>query len=88
MSEGWERAKRAGECLGACEIEVGGGFSSFGQLASRCTAGLCRPAPTNQVWPREQTSEPPTSNSSLLRSFHDLLERRAKVRITSNRDTI
>jgi hypothetical protein len=84
MNEGWEKAKRAREILGVCGIEVGADFQALGTSQVVALAAYADQHRLNKYGPRK----PPTSIGSLLRSFHDLLQRRAKVRITSNRETV
>jgi hypothetical protein len=85
MNEGWERAKRAREILGACGIEVGAEFQALGTSQVVSLLAYADQHRVNKYGPMSKLRKPPTGNGSLLRSFHDLLQRRAKVRITSNR---
>jgi hypothetical protein len=85
MNEGLERAKRAREILEACEIEVGADFQALSTSQIAALQVYADQHRLKKYGPTAKHRRPPNGNSSLLLYFHDLLQRRATVRITEGR---
>jgi hypothetical protein len=84
MHEGHEKAKRARDILKECGINLGAGFEALD--ASQVDALLAHADQhrLNKYRPMSKDRQLLGGNSSRVRSFHDLLQRRATFRITSN----
>ena len=84
MHEGYENAKRARDILKACGINVGADFGALD--ASQVDALLAHldQHRLKKYGPMSKYRQPPGDVSSRVRSFHDLLQRRATFRIASN----
>jgi hypothetical protein len=85
MHEMHERAKRARDILRACGINVAVDFEALD--ASQVDALLAHLDQhlLNKYGPMSKHRQPAGGVSSRVRSFHDLLQRRATFRIASNR---
>lgn len=82
VHEGWEKVKRAGEVLEACGIEIATDFQVLGTSQLAGPLAYADQHRLNKYGPMSEYRVLPDNNGSRLRSFHDLLQRRASVRKT------
>src|SRR4249919_3098077 len=84
MNEGHEKAKRARDILKACGINVGADFETLD--ASQVDALLAHldQHRLNKYGPMSKHRQPRGGVGSRVKSFHDLLQRRATFRVASN----
>jgi hypothetical protein len=84
MHEGHEKAKRAHETLTACGIDVGAGFEALDASQINALLAHLEHHRLNKYRSMNRYRQPRGSANSRVRPFHDLLQRRATFRITSN----
>jgi hypothetical protein len=85
MHEGQEKAKRARNILTACGIEVGTDFRGLSTSQIDALVACLEQHRANKYGPVSQYRRPPSDNDSAVRSFYDLLQRRATHQLRSNR---
>jgi hypothetical protein len=77
MHEGHEKAKRARDILRACGIKVAADFEALDASQVDALLAHLEQHRLNKYGPMNKHREPAGGVSSRLRSFHDLLQRRA-----------
>jgi hypothetical protein len=77
MHEGHEKAKRARDILKACGINIGADFEALGASEVDALLAHLDQHRLNKYGPISKHRQPPGGVSSRVRSFHDLLQRRA-----------
>jgi hypothetical protein len=81
MHEGQERADRARKILAACGIEIGTDFGSLSASQIDALVTQLEQHRRNKYGAVSEFRGPPRDNDSGIRSFHDLLQRRAKYQL-------
>jgi len=77
MHEGHEKAKRAGDILKACGINVGADFEGLDATEVDALLAHLDQHRLNKYGPMSKLRQPRGNVRSRVRSFHDLLQRRA-----------
>jgi hypothetical protein len=88
MHEVHEKAKRAHEILKACEINIGADFEALGAAQVGALVAHADQHRLKKYGPMSKYRQSPSVSSSLVRSFHELLQRRAAFRIARRRSWV
>jgi hypothetical protein len=83
MHEPHEKANLARDILKACGIAIGADFEALDASQVGALLAHADQHRLNKYGPMSKYRQPRGVNSSLVRSFHDLLQRRATFRIAS-----
>lgn len=88
MHEGHERVKRARAILNACRISAGADFEALDALQVKALLTHLDEHRLKKCGPVSKYRQPSGDVRLRVRSFHDLLQRRATFRMVSRRTTI
>jgi hypothetical protein len=85
MHEGQKKAKRARDILTACGIDIGTDFHGLSASQIDALVACLEQHRVNKYGPVSKYRRLPSDNNSAVRSFYDLLQRRATHQLRSNR---